>query len=81
MMQTVIDGITKSVKFDENGHRTEFEVQVSQLNTQGVVPMATWSIETGVKSTSDNAVSAEDSTLMSLKNITFVVLTSLVCLN
>lgn len=66
------------MKFDENGHRSEFEVQVSQLNIQGVVPVATWNIEGGVKPLAEIEIPAEDSTLMSLKNRTFIVLTSLV---
>lgn len=81
-LKTIVDGITKSVKFDENGRRSEIEVQISELNTQGVVPVATWNIESGIKTIAENVPSApEDSSLVSLKNRTFIVLTSLVNIN
>lgn len=72
--------MTKSVKFDENGRRSEIELQLFQLNTQGPISIATWDTENGIKSTiSSSAVPAEsDPALISLRNRTFIVLTALV---
>lgn len=72
--------MTKSVKFDENGRRSEIEIQIFELNTQGPISIATWDTEYGVKkSTSSIVVPAEsDPELISLRNRTFIVLTALV---
>lgn len=78
-LQSAIEGITKSVQFDENGLRSEFEVQILTLNTLGLVPIATWTTEFGVKKLPDAApAAAEDPSAISLKNRTFIILTSLV---
>lgn len=74
----MIEGITKSVKFDENGLRTEIEVQIFTLDTQGLVPTGSWSTEVGIKRLPDNTAPTEDTSVISLKNRTFIVLTSLV---
>lgn len=75
----MIDGITKSVKFDENGLRSDFEVQIFSLDTQGLVPTGSWSTEGGITRFPDNSAPTEDASAISLKNRTFIVLTSLVC--
>lgn len=74
----MIDGITKSVKFDENGLRSEFEAQIFRLDTQGLVPTGSWSTENGITRLLDNSAPTEDVSAISLKNRTFIVLTSLV---
>lgn len=75
----MIDGITKSVKFDEIGLRSDFEVQIFSLDTQGLVPTGSWSTENGITRLPDNSAPKEDASAISLKNRTFIVLTSLVC--
>lgn len=72
--------MTKSVKFDENGRRSEIEVQIFELNPQGPISIAIWDTEYGVKqSMSSSVVPAEsDPALISLRNRTFIVLTALV---
>lgn len=78
--QTIIDGMTKSVKFDENGRRSEIEIQVSTLSSQGSTPIATWDNENGIKHIESPAPppGTEDSSISSLQNRTFIVLTALV---
>lgn len=78
--QTIIDGMTKSVKFDENGRRSEIEIQVSTLSSQGSTPIATWDSENGIKHIENPAPppGTEDSSILSLQNRTFIVLTALV---
>lgn len=72
--------MTKTVKFNENGQRTEFEIQIFELNTQGPVIIATWNTGDGIKqSPSIRAIPVvADSAAMSLRNRTFIVLTALV---
>lgn len=74
----MIEGITKSVRFDENGLRSEIEVQIFTLDTQGLVPTGSWSTEAGIKRLPGNTAPTEDTSIISLKNRTFIVLTSLV---
>ncbi|XP_031634001.1 glutamate receptor ionotropic, kainate 2-like isoform X2 [Contarinia nasturtii] len=78
MRNTLIDGMTKNVKFDENGRRSEFELQIFQLTTQGPIMIATWSSDDGIKQMgSSTPETVGDSTAMSLRNRTFIVLTAL----
>lgn len=73
-----MDGITKSIKFDENGLRSDIEIQISTLQIQGIVPIAVWTTDFGIKHIVENAPPVEDPSAISLKNQTFIVLTSLV---
>lgn len=72
--------MTKTVQFDENGLRSEIEVHIYSLNTQGAVQTATWDSEFGIKHIpGTEATPIEgDSAAMSLRNRTFIVLTALV---
>lgn len=72
--------MTKSVKFDENGRRSEIEIQIFELNTQGNVLIGTWDPEEGIKKVlSISPIPVEgDPALQSLRNRTFIVLTALV---
>lgn len=76
----MIDGMTKSVKFDENGRRSEIEIQIFSLNTQGSTMIGTWDPEEGIKQVlTISPIPAEgDPAAMSLRNRTFIVLTALV---
>lgn len=75
--------MTKSVKFDENGRRSEIEIQIFSLNTQGAVQVGTWDTEYGIRHAPGGGESLPegDSAAMSLRNRTFITLTALVSLN
>ncbi|XP_055300709.1 glutamate receptor ionotropic, kainate 2-like isoform X1 [Sitodiplosis mosellana] len=79
MRNTFIDGMTKSVKFDENGHRSEIEIQIFELSSQGSTLLGTWDPEDGIKQIlSISPIPVEgDPAAMSLRNRTFIVLTAL----
>lgn len=66
--------MTKSVKFDENGRRSEIEVQISALTPQGSIQIATWDTEYGIKSFSVPGVTTSGGDV--LRNRTFIVLIS-----
>ena len=72
--------MTKSVKFDENGRRSEIEIQLFELNSQGSSLIGTWSPDEGIKQVlATSTVPIEgDAVVNSLKNRTFIVLTALV---
>lgn len=72
--------MTRSVKFDENGRRSEIEIQIFDLNTQGSVLVGTWDTENGIKQApgSGSTPAESDPAAISLRNRTFIVLTALV---
>lgn len=75
-MQTIVDGMTKTVKFDVSGRRTEINVQISSLTTEGSVQIATWDADYGIKATPIAA--AISSATENMQNRTFIVLISIV---
>lgn len=68
--------MTKSVKFDENGRRSEIEVQISALTTLGSVQIATWHTENRIKSMPVPGITTSGADV--LRNKTFIVLISIV---
>lgn len=70
--------MTGSVKFSENGRRSEFVANIFQLSARGLTKISTWSPETGIQIDKDTAVAEGGLLELSLKNMTFIVLTSLV---
>lgn len=68
--------MTKSVKFDENGRRSEIEIQISSLTTQGSVKIATWDADYGIKSIPVAGITTSGGDV--LRNSTFIVLISIV---
>lgn len=72
--------MTKSVKFDENGRRSEIEIQLFDLNSQGSSLIGTWSPDEGIKQVlgASTMPIEGDAVVNSLKNRTFIVLTALV---
>lgn len=78
LLQTTISGVTGDVKFAENGRRSDLTLSIHDLNTQGLTKVATWNPELGIKPTEEKAAGEGALQEISLKNMTFVVLTSLV---
>lgn len=71
--------MTKSVKFDENGRRSEIEIQVSSLTSQGLITIATWNPENDIiKVDVPPSPPIADNVGLSLRNRTFIVLIALV---
>lgn len=72
--------MTKSVKFDENGRRSEIEIQLFELNAQGSSLIGTWDPVDGLKQVLkiEPTPTEGDPAAQSLKNRTFIVLTALV---
>lgn len=75
--------MTKTVKFDENGRRSEIELQMHQLNTQGSILIAKWDPENGIKQVpgGTSTPAESDPSVVSLRNRTFIVLIALVIIN
>lgn len=79
--QTTVDGLTGTVKFDTDGRRTEFQVQIQTLTSHGSVPIGTWSPNDGIamEKLGHATLSGIDSD--QFFNRTFIVLTTIVCEN
>lgn len=77
LFQTIVQGLTGEVKFDNRGYRTNFVVDVVELTPAGIAKIGTWNSTEGLSITRIvEATSAVDTG--SLKNKTFIVLTALV---
>lgn len=75
--QTVIKGLTGEIKFDNQGYRTVFTVEIVGLTPAGIEKIGTWDSSEGLSITlADEKAGAIESG--SLRNKTFIVLTALV---
>lgn len=77
--QMEVDGLTGIIKFDEDGFRSEIEIDVLEIMSYGLEKVGTWTLEDGFVETKDNVSPAEQEGSESMKGKHFVVLTALVC--
>ncbi len=75
--QTVVQGLSGEIKFDNQGYRTNFAVDIMELTSSGLAKIGIWNTTDGltitrVYETSGGFVEG------SLKNKTFIILTTLV---
>lgn len=77
-MKTIppIRGLSGEIHFDQKGHRSNFQVEVIELATDGIRKIGTWNTSDGLYLARFHP-SIDDSNL-SLRNKTFIVLTALV---
>lgn len=76
--QTIVQGLTGEVKFDNRGYRSNFAVDVIDLTPSGIEKSGTWNATTGLNITRyvEGAAAIIDND--SVRNKTFIVLTALV---
>ncbi|XP_063534435.1 glutamate receptor ionotropic, kainate 2-like isoform X1 [Cydia strobilella] len=72
-----IEGLTGLIKFDDDGLRSYFEIEILELMAHGVETIATWNIEEGYKETRVIIPAAEIEGSESMKGKHFIVLTAL----
>ncbi|CAN7988348.1 unnamed protein product [Ixodes hexagonus] len=53
MKKVVFDGLTGTVKFDESGFRKDFQLYITELGTDGLEEIGTWSPKTRLNITKD----------------------------
>lgn len=77
-MKTVptIRGLSGEIHFDQKGHRSNFQIEVIELATDGIKKIGTWNTTDGLYLA--RAHPTIDESVLSLKNKTFTVLTALV---
>jgi glutamate receptor, ionotropic, invertebrate len=69
-------GLSGEIHFDQKGHRSNFQVEVIELATDGIRKIGTWNTTDGLYLA--RAHPTVDESVLSLRNKTFVVLTALV---
>lgn len=69
-------GLSGEIHFDQKGHRSNFQVEVIELATDGIRKIGTWNISDGLYLARAHPVSADG--VLGMRNKTFVVLTALV---
>lgn len=75
-LQTVTQGLTGEIKFDNEGLRNLFTLDVVELHSSGLEKVGTWHQETGLNITRMAVPSSSDEGTLS--NRTFIVITALV---
>lgn len=77
-MKTIppIKGLTGEIHFDQKGYRSDFQVEIIELATDGIRRIGTWNTTFGLYLA--RAHPHIDESVLSLRNKTFVVLTALV---
>ncbi|EEC19130.1 EAA5, putative, partial [Ixodes scapularis] len=58
--QVAFDGLTGTVKFDEHGFRKDFQLYVTELGTDGLEEIGTWSPTSGLNITKDEEEKGDD---------------------
>ncbi|KAJ8723326.1 hypothetical protein PYW08_003238 [Mythimna loreyi] len=72
-----VDGLTGLIKFDEDGFRSELEIDVLEIRTYGLDKVGTWTLEDGFVETKVEIPPAEQEGSESMKGKHFIVLTAL----
>lgn len=80
-LQSVIDGLSGEIRFDTEGMRTNFALELIELDAHGIVKVGTWSSLHGINLTREIKSEPDLSSGGSFKNKTFIVLTALVSLH
>ncbi|KAM7306640.1 glutamate receptor ionotropic, kainate 2 [Ixodes scapularis] len=60
MKKVAFDGLTGTVKFDEHGFRKDFQLYVTELGTDGLEEIGTWSPTSGLNITKDEEEKGDD---------------------
>lgn len=78
MKTSVVHGLTGEIKFDNQGLRSEFAVDLIELGLTGLIKVGTWNSSEGLNISRANIKPhSVDDDAGSLKNKTFIVLTAL----
>lgn len=81
MLQTETEGLTGQIKFDSQGFRSDFKLEIIELTTDGLLRKGSWNISDGFNFIKDVQEEPQYNHHKDLRNFTFVVMVSLVCLS
>lgn len=77
-MQTEVTGLTGLIKFDHEGFRSNFELDIVELTPEGLTKKGVWNTTIGANLTHLIETEDEANAKMDLRNVTFIVMISLV---
>lgn len=79
-IQKDFKGLTGKIKFDQEGFRTDIELELVDLTQDGLRVTGTWSTKTGINvSAIPKSETVPGGKEFDLRNMSFVVITALVC--
>lgn len=78
MFKLTIEGLSGEIKFDYEGLRSEFNLDVVELTVSGVQKIGSWTPEEGVTIDRPAPVVSGEQDMRSLVNKSFVVITAIV---
>lgn len=78
MKTTHVRGLTRDIKFDHKGKRTDFSLDIVELDSSGLIKVGVWNGTDGMHLSRLNIPSSLAGEEGSLKNRSFIVLTALV---
>ncbi|XP_046673759.1 glutamate receptor ionotropic, kainate 2-like [Homalodisca vitripennis] len=78
MKVSEVTGLSGLIKFDHEGFRSDFKLDIIELTSEGIVKKGTWNASEGVNFTQTVEAEDEANLKLDLKNVTFVVMISLV---
>jgi glutamate receptor, ionotropic, invertebrate len=76
--QSIIYGLSRVIKFDHHGHRSNFLLDIVELGQEGLKKIGTWNSTEGLKMAREQDIAQSALDDGSLRNKTFVVITALV---
>lgn len=76
--QMHVEGLTGLIKFDNQGQRSVFELEIIELASDGIKKIGNWNSSIGLNISRDYVHSSYIIDNMSLQNKSFIVLTALV---
>lgn len=71
-------GLTGLIKFDHEGFRSDFKLDIIELTSEGLIKKGTWNTTEGVNFTQTIETEDEANSKMDLRNVTFIVMISMV---
>ncbi|XP_062125741.1 glutamate receptor ionotropic, kainate 2 isoform X1 [Drosophila sulfurigaster albostrigata] len=77
MKQLTLNGLTGTIRFDNEGLRTDFQLEVIELSVSGLLPIGQWSTENGFEMNRPAATHTLEPDMRSLMNKSFVVVTAI----
>lgn len=78
MKTTHVRGLTREIKFDHKGKRTDFTLDIVELDSSGLIKVGEWNATDGIHLSRMNIASSAAGDEGSLRNRSFIVLTALV---
>jgi glutamate receptor, ionotropic, invertebrate len=78
MKTTTFRGLSGDVQFDQHGNRENFQLEVLELTSEGLIKIGTWNASKGIQTTRGKTIDSSPTDGDVLRNKTLIVLTVIV---